>query len=374
MNRESVVIIIPTYNESECIENTIHEVFSTVSQNNEFDFKILIFDSHSTDQTQFIVKKLQKTYSQLILKSESEKSGLGSAYRQAMQIALDGLKADIVFEFDADLSHQPKYLMPMLDAIKEHDVVIGSRYVQSGSIPQDWGFHRKLLSRGGNLITRCFLTQQYKDFTSGFRATRRHALAESLPSRFISNGYAYKVELLWRLHKNRFKIKEIPIDFINRKQGYSKLPTNTIKDTLSVIAKLRLAPFLTYIRMCMVGLVGLCIQLLIYNLGRFHFSPFFASLIAASAAITNNYILNSRFTFKIPCYWTFRHKLKSFGLFVAYNSMMVFGQSYWTYALTKATGQGFFRENMVVLTGIILGSILNYLVYSKLIWEQHKLI
>lgn len=245
MSRETVVIIIPTYNESECIEKTIHDVFSTVLQSNEFDFKILIFDSQSTDQTQSIVKKLQKTYPQLILRSEDKKSGLGSAYRQAMQIALDELRADIIFEFDADLSHQPKYLLTMLDGIKDHDVVVGSRYVKSGSIPQDWGFHRKLLSKGGNILTRLLLTYQYKDFTSGFRASRRHALSESLPTTFISSGYAYKVELLWRLHKNRFKIKEVPIDFIDRKQGYSKLPTNSIKDTLSVIAKLRLTPFLT---------------------------------------------------------------------------------------------------------------------------------
>ncbi|MCR9191549.1 MAG: polyprenol monophosphomannose synthase [Gammaproteobacteria bacterium] len=241
VSKEKAMIIIPTYNEALVIADTLHQVFAATESLEDVAVEILVFDSASTDATQKIVQELQAIYSgKLHLQTEAAKSGLGSAYAQAMQYALQTLDADIVVEFDADLSHQPKFLGPMMMHIKTCDVVLGSRYVKGGSIPKDWAAHRKFLSVLGNMIARFVLTWRYQDFTSGFRATRREVLAPILPDKFLSDQYAYKLHLLWLLHKKNARIHELPIQFVDRQQGMSKLPTNSIGDALRVIFKLRL--------------------------------------------------------------------------------------------------------------------------------------
>lgn len=245
MDSKKYVIIIPTYEEGAGIECTIDEVFKACSTIG-LDIHILIFDSASKDETQNIVRRLQKKHTKLHLKTEPQKTGLGSAYLQAMRYALNDLNADVILEFDADLSHQPCYIQPILEQLNYCDVVIGSRYTKGGSIPKNWGLHRKLLSRIGNFISRLILTPKYKDFTSGFRATHYLALNKALPKQFISNNYAYKLELLWNLHRSKAKIREYPIDFIDRVEGVSKLPTNSILDSLYVLAVLRLKEWKRY--------------------------------------------------------------------------------------------------------------------------------
>lgn len=247
--KEKVVIIIPTYNESLVIEETITQLFAVANSLSDFDVEVLIFDSASTDDTQAQVKTLCQQFTKLHLQTEPQKTGLGSAYIQAMRYALDVLQADIVVEFDADLSHQPKFIPPILECLKTCDVVIGSRYIQGGSIPKNWGMHRKFLSCAGNYLTRMVLTMQYKDFTSGFRATRKNRLHDILPDHFLSKGYAYKLHLLWLLHKNNAVIREIPIHFVDRQKGVSKLPTNSIHDSLRVIFTLRYLEIRQFIKL-----------------------------------------------------------------------------------------------------------------------------
>lgn len=236
---EKVVIIIPTYNEALVIEETLLRVFQATAHISSMSIHILVFDSSSTDHTQQLVRAMQTRYPHLHLKTELKKSGLGSAYLQAMRFALTEMSADIVMEFDADLSHQPKYIAPMLEKLATHDVVVGSRYIRGGSIPANWGWHRKLISVLGNYVARLILTPKYKDFTSGFRATRHQALAKALPVKFLSDCYAYKLQLLWLLHKNKAKICEYPIAFVDREQGYSKLPANSIMESLQVLFAIR---------------------------------------------------------------------------------------------------------------------------------------
>ncbi|OGV28587.1 MAG: hypothetical protein A3E88_04730 [Legionellales bacterium RIFCSPHIGHO2_12_FULL_35_11] len=243
MTTPKVIIIIPTYNEEEVIADTIAAIANERSQTTEFDIHVLVFDSASTDNTYQRVKNLLKMNPWLHLETESKKSGLGFAYFQAMCFAVEKLNADLVIEFDADLSHQPKYLIPMLTVSKTCDVVLGSRYVKNGSIPKDWGWHRKLISIFGNQLARFVLTKKYKDFTSGFRVTSRAALLEATKTNFLSNHYAYKLHLLWLLHKNGASIREYPIDFLDREKGKSKLPANSILDSLRVILLLRLFEF-----------------------------------------------------------------------------------------------------------------------------------
>ncbi|VEB34115.1 glycosyltransferase [Legionella sainthelensi] len=369
---EKVVIIIPTYNEASVIQTTIEQVFASVQSTDNYDIHILIFDSASTDNTQEIITSLQQEYPKLHLEHEPTKSGLGSAYLQAMNYALISLNADIVFEFDADLSHQPKYILPMLDMLRTHDCVVGSRYIKGGSIPKNWQLHRKLFSVLGNYVARAILTPKYKDFTSGFRATRRQQLMKVLPKQFLTNHYAYKIQLLWLLHKNNAKICEYPISFIDRNMGYSKLPKNSIADSLRVVFTLRYYEIKRYIAMCVVGSLGVIVQFATYNILRSHFSfpPFEASRIAIAAAIINNFILNNRFTFRMKSKIPRSMKIKSLIIFVLYSIFIIYLQSYWLHFGVLFLGRGPFRENIIMGLGIGLISLLNYYIYSRHVWPD----
>ena len=370
MSIEKVVIIIPTYNESLVIEGTLSAVFEATKCITDMDIHVLVFDSCSTDNTQQFVANLQKSNSHLHLKTELKKSGLGSAYLQAMRYALTDLSADVVMEFDADLSHQPKYIAPMLEKMKTHDVVVGSRYVKGGSIPKEWGWHRKLLSVLGNYVARFILTSKYKDFTSGFRATHRRVLENALPDKFLSNQYAYKIQLLWLLHNNKARIHEEPIEFIDRQQGLSKLPANSILDSLSVLFQLRFQAMSRYFKMCLVGLSGVFIQCLIFNLFRQALTPIFAAQIGMVAAIINNFSLNSRFTFQGASLIPRHQKIKAFSLFFAFSIAMIAIQSYWLHLGLKYFGVGYVKENITIISGMFMGSLLNYLIYSRFIWRK----
>lgn len=369
--KEKVVIIIPTYNEASVIQTTIEQVFASVERTARYEIHILIFDSDSTDNTQQIVAALQNNYSNLHLCNEPTKSGLGSAYLQAMNYALTSLDADIIFEFDADLSHQPKYILPMLDMLQTCDCVLGSRYVKDGSIPKDWELHRKLFSILGNYVARAILTPKYKDFTSGFRATRRQQLLKILPRSFLTNHYAYKIQLLWLLHKNKAKIREYPIDFIDRNEGYSKLPKNSIVDSLRVVFTLRYHEIKRYLKMCLVGSLGIAVQFITYNILReyFQFSPFQASQIAVCAAIINNFILNNKITFgdKNKTAWSL--KLRRLLLFTLYSVFIINLQSFWLRFGVLCFG-GPLRENIIMGAGIGFMSVLNYYAYSRHIWAE----
>lgn len=372
LEKEKVVIIIPTHNEASVIQNTVEQVFTSVEISNEYDIHILIFDSASTDNTREIVTALQQNHPKLHLKNEPQKSGLGSAYLQAMNYALTDLQADIIFEFDADLSHQPQYILPMLDKLQTYDCVVGSRYIEGGSIPSNWEFHRKLFSVFGNYIARATLTPKYKDFTSGFRATRREQLLKTISGQFLTNHYAYKMQLLWLLHKNKAKICEYPIEFIDRNMGYSKLPKNSIFDSLRVIFILRYHEIKRYLKMCLVGFLGIFVQFITYNVLRkyAHLSPFDASQVAVCTAIINNFVLNNKFTFsdtkKIP--WAL--KIRRLTLFIIYSVFIIAMQSYWLRLGVLYFGSGALRENVIMGIGIGLMSLLNYYTYSRHIWVE----
>ena len=232
----NITVIIPCYNEASIIQQTLlslEEVIKTVPHH---AVNILVFDSQSTDGTLDVVKALQVQFNNIHIATEAKKSGLGSAYIQAMQHAWTVLQADLIFEFDADGSHQPQFIVPMIAAIEGGmDVALGSRYVKGGQIQVGWPWYRLLISQVGNWVARLFLTSRYKDFTSGFRATRAVFLQQALSEGLLSKNYAYKIHLLWRLHQLHAKIVEVPIVFVDREVGYSKFPRNNIWESLKVV-------------------------------------------------------------------------------------------------------------------------------------------
>ncbi len=369
-----IVIIIPTYNEADCIEQTLRDLQQVFTHIPQHDMHILIFDSSSTDETQPIIKRLSQQWPNLHMATEPEKSGLGSAYVKAMHHAMEEMHADIVFEFDADGSHQPKYLPKMIQTLDEGaDVVVGSRYVKGGSADVDWPWYRRLISQGGNIVARLLLTSRYKDLTTGFRGTKVSALKKVNIDKLLSKNYAYKIHLFWALHKAGAKVAEYPIEFIDRQQGYSKFPKNNISESLKVVFILRIREMRRYLAMCAIGLAGMLVQLVIFNTLRHVWRPEYANVFGIEMAILSNFLLNNRISFydrRLKRHHPLRSWLKKLFLFNVYSLGSMAIQALVLWLGVDLCGYGFWTENSFVLIGILIGSLYNYFMYSKLVWKK----
>ena len=227
------LIIIPTYNEKENIENIIKTCFLTVNSG----VSILIIDDSSPDGTSILVENLQKEYSDLFLTKRAGKNGLASAYVEGFKWGLNN-GYDIFLEMDADFSHNPKYIIEMLEKIKVYDVVIGSRNIKGGKVT-GWSVLRSLISKGGSLYSRKVLNCNIKDLTGGFNMWQRHVLEKMDFDTIISKGYMFQIELKYKAYKNNFSIIEIPIEFVDRKLGESKMNKSVFIEALFNIWKIK---------------------------------------------------------------------------------------------------------------------------------------
>ena len=236
-----VVIIIPTYNERENIGKTLDKVFKYTKLIKNHDFHVLVVDDNSPDGTGDVVKTYQKKYKNIELIT-GNKQGLGVAYSRGMKYAMNKMNADVVFEFDADGQHDPIYIKDFMQKIDEgYDYVLGSRYVKGGSIPKEWGTHRKFISYFGSLFARIILgTPQVKDYTGGYKASRVKGFLDSIDLDYLlSKRYAYKITLLHRMLKKGAKTTEIPIHFKSREKNFSKSTIEDLFDSFLVVMKLR---------------------------------------------------------------------------------------------------------------------------------------
>jgi dolichol-phosphate mannosyltransferase len=228
------LIIIPTYNEKENIEKMLRKVFSLPG-----DFHILVVDDGSPDGTADIVKRLQEEFSaRLFLKERDGKQGLGTAYILGFSWAL---KRDYtyIFEMDADFSHDPDDLLRLLAAVKENNsVAIGSRYVRGGKI-KNWPANRVFISFGASVYTRLITWMPVKDCTAGFVCYHRNVLARIPFEKVRFIGYAFQIEMKYLAWKAGFPLKEIPITFVDRKEGNSKMSKNIIKEAIFGVWKMR---------------------------------------------------------------------------------------------------------------------------------------
>lgn len=227
----NVTIVLPTYNEAEnivCFLNEVHQVISEIS---DFNINTLIVDDNSPDKTADIVKKLQQTNDKIFL-LENNTRGLGNAYKAGFKYAINNLNPDILVEMDSDFSHTPSKLKELLPPIKEgYDFVIGSRYIKGGSIPKDWALIRKLNSKYGNIFARFIAGLfQVKDCTSGFRAINVNFIKQIDLDNLDVNGYAFQMNILYECVKLGAKTYEIPINFIDRVKGESKLSIKDVKE------------------------------------------------------------------------------------------------------------------------------------------------
>jgi dolichol-phosphate mannosyltransferase len=220
-----VLVIIPTYNEAENIRLIADRVRRAVPA-----VDILVADDNSPDGTGAIADELAAADDHIFVLHRAGKEGLGAAYVAGFAWAKDK-GYDVVVEMDADGSHAPEELTKLLDALRDHDVVLGTRYVPGGSV-HNWPVHRLVLSRGGNLYIRMALGMPFRDATGGYRAYRMNVLDKIDVATVASQGYSFQVELAWRAYRHGFRIAEVPITFTERERGDSKMSSNIFREQL----------------------------------------------------------------------------------------------------------------------------------------------
>ncbi len=213
-----VKVVIPTYNEAENLPGLVSALFAL-----PLDLSVLVVDDNSPDGTGQLADELVVNYrGRFDVIRRSGKLGLRSAYLQGFQLALTD-QVDAIAQMDADFSHAPNSLVDMVSAIRDCDVVLGSRYVTGGSVDDRWSPWRKKLSRFGNFYARAILGLPFKDVTTGFRLWRREALGGMPLDRIQANGYVFLVEMAYLAHCLEYRFGEVPIYFADRKWGKSKM-------------------------------------------------------------------------------------------------------------------------------------------------------
>lgn len=227
------LIIIPTYNELENLPRLLPEVLSK-----DESIDVLIVDDNSPDGTAGFVEDQMTTNNRIHLIKRPSKQGLGTAYIAGFKFALKN-GYDFVFEMDADFSHDPKEIPRFLDEIKNADVVLGSRYINGVNVI-NWPMRRLLLSSFANFYTRSITGMPVHDATGGYKCFRIKVLQAIDLDKVKSNGYAFQIEMSFKAWKKGFKVKEIPIIFVDRVKGKSKMSKKIVREAVTMVWKLRL--------------------------------------------------------------------------------------------------------------------------------------
>ncbi len=227
------LIIIPTYNEIENLPPLLSTIFSFVPQSD-----ILIVDDNSPDGTGQLAEEMKAKDPRVHVLHRQGKLGLGTAYVAGFKYAI-AQGYDAAFEMDADFSHDPRYLPEFMKAIQQADLVIGSRYIKGGSTP-NWSLTRRLISGCGNIFARVVLGMPIHDCTAGFRCYRREVLESIGLDEIQSQGYGFQVELAYRVVKQKFRVVEIPIIFMDRRVGQSKMSRKIILEAFTFVIRARL--------------------------------------------------------------------------------------------------------------------------------------
>lgn len=222
----NVLVIVPTFNERENLPVLVPQVLAHEG------FRVMVADDGSPDGTGAVADALAREYpGRVEVLHRTGKRGLGCSYIEAMGLAARGT-ADVVCQMDADLSHDPKYLPAMVEAVRNGaDLVIGSRYLHGVSVV-NWPLSRLILSTLANRYIRAVTSLPVSDCTSGYRVWRREAVARLPLHRIVSDGYAFLVEMLFEAHRAGCRVAEVPIIFVERRVGQSKLRTGILVESL----------------------------------------------------------------------------------------------------------------------------------------------
>lgn len=375
-----IVVINPTYNEKGNIERLItileEEVFPKIKNH---EMHILVADDNSPDGTGKIVEDLTKKYKNLHLVT-GPKQGLGAAYVRAMTFAIEKLDADVMFEMDADFFHDPHKIPEFLQKIDEgYDMAIGTRYSGGGSIPANWGLHRKAFSKVANMIIRVILMRFWiHDWTGGFRALKKEVFLKEKEELTKFGGYTFQVAFLHKTIRDGFKVAEVPFHAKDRTLGRSKIaPLEYIINLLKYVITERFwemmrSPFPKYV---ITGFIG-------YLINRFALSYFFnthgiepglAGAIGAELAIIWNFTVNNFWAFrdqkimvlrKIPIKFL-EFNLVSLGSVVIIGTVITVGTS--LFGKTEFMSQVFL---VVALAFFVIPY--SYTMYNIFIWKRWR--
>ncbi len=230
---QRALIIFPTYNERDNIEKIVHAVLPLDAR-----IHVLIVDDNSPDGTGDLADRLAKQESKVHVMHRQNKEGLGKAYIAGFKWAIER-KYDFIFEMDADFSHGPEYIKDFLRAIQDYDLVIGSRYI-SGVNVINWPMARLLLSYYANVYTRIVTGLPLRDGTGGFKCFRREVLEAIDLDQVRASGYVFQIEMSMRAWKKGFRLKEIPIIFVDRVAGQSKMSKKIMREAIWMVWALRL--------------------------------------------------------------------------------------------------------------------------------------
>ena len=369
--KKKAAIIIPTYNEVGNIEKLIERIFVVAEPIEKWEMHVVIIDSDSPDKTALVVEKLIEKHPRLHL-IRSKKEGLGKAYVSGFTMVMEKLNPYVFFEMDADLSHNPSDIPLFLEKIeKGADFVIGSRYIKGGSIPGNWGLHRKIFSICGNLIVRLgFMRLNVTDWTNGYRAIKSWVVKSSLDHIKNYSGYVFQIAFLDSAYNQKAVIREVPINFIDRTEGESKI------NSVQYISQMLLYVFThsSFITFVITGFIGFGID--------FGFSYFFinalkiakttATVFSAEIAIICNFFINN--------FWSFKHKKIDGGAFSYIKSFLLFNFVSSGSILIQWAGMlfalHFFGDkglSWILYKVIIIAFVIipySYVLYNKVIWKK----
>jgi dolichol-phosphate mannosyltransferase len=372
------IIIIPTYNEKENIEKIVNilekDVFPKI---NNYEMGILVADDNSPDGTGDVVKTLAKKYQNLYLNS-GEKRGFGAAYLRAMQYAISQLNADIMFEMDADLQHDPSKVPDFLKKIDEgYDMVIGNRYSDGGSIPKTWPLQRKIFSKTANLFVRTvFFKFSIHDWTGGYRALKKEVFIKEKAELRNFKGYIFQITFLHKAVRDGFKIGEVPFHFSDRTYGTSKIvPFRYIFEVFKFVIGTRVKEVFggSFGKFLVVGGIGFAINAIMLRVlvERFDWHPGAANLAGAVVAIFSNYNFNNLWTFKqhrVKNASSYFLKMGQFYLTSAFGVIVI--QTGTIYVMDMLFGRANYFLYFLIGTGFLL--VWNFTIYNRFIWKTHK--
>ncbi len=368
-----VVVIIPTYNERENIIVLLDQMTAVFKDSGRFDISYLVVDDTSPDGTQNLVKEYRKTHDNVYLLT-GKKEGLGKALLRGMTYAVGHLAADILLQMDADLSHDPASAPQFLRAIdRGADFVVGSRYIPGGSIPDNWGFLRKIYSVLGNSIVRFGLWHlPVHDWTGGYRAYAKKYYLDNREKVKGYSGYVFQIAFLHSAIHDGARITEVPIHFTDRRFGHSKIaPAEYIFSIYKYIAVTKFKEIMTgsFGKFLVVGGIGFIINaVILIVLHNAEWSAPLANLVGAAIAIFSNFNLNNIWTFrnrKIFGIGQYLMKLAQFYATSAFGVVVIQTGTIWV-GVHVAGDRLYF---LFFLIGTALLLIWNYAMYSKVIWS-----
>jgi len=300
-NTTKLLAVIPTYDEADNIENLIRAVFTVIPSNGE----ILVVDDNSPDGTAEIVEKTAVEYpNRLHILKRPGKKGLASAYLAGFSWGMASDSCYSVFlEMDADFSHNPDYIPVMLEQIKTHDVVIGSRNVARGGV-EGWSFLRNCISKGGSLYSQIILGCPIKDLTGGFNMWTKNALFKIGMNNILSRGYSFQIEMKYRAWRTGCSVKEIPILFVDRKFGASKMSKSIFLEALINVWKIKRSTgkdttLDQFIKFGITGGLGIITNLILFFLfaDMADLPEIPVSIGCFLIAGTQNYVINHKWSF-----------------------------------------------------------------------------